>query len=414
MNAHTDEVGSPTADAVIQSAQAHHVPIVDTARLLDFTDGRDGSSFAGIEWNQTAGTLTFNLSLAAHSEGLDAMVPLVSADGQVVASISIDGKAVEFTRELIAGVYYARFEASAGAVVVQYGPGGAELKLAALSPGPEAGNVAIDVAMTATFDRTIDSGTLSFYLRDFNGAVIPGTVVYDSSRRTATLTPSEVLRGGFPYTAYVSALDEQGGGAMARAWTFTTALPDFGAGPYSFWNTSQAPVCGDSTEGRPMEVGVQFSSDVAGMVTGIRFYKDAANVGTHEARLWRDGRLLASAPFSDETSEGWQTVSFPEPIAIAKGAVYTASYHSDSGHYAFTHEYFAGQGVHRGPLHAMANGMVSAGNGVYADSGRSNNNEIGRLHLVPDQTYRASNYWVDVIFVPMSRGELSAARGVSP
>ena len=56
-----------------------------------------------------------------------------------------------------------------------------------------------------------------------------------------------------------------------------------------------------------VEVGVKFQSDVAGSITGIRFYKATANTGTHVGNLWSSaGTLLGSITFSNETASGWQ------------------------------------------------------------------------------------------------------------
>ena len=45
-----------------------------------------------------------------------------------------------------------------------------------------------------------------------------------------------------------------------------------------------------------------------GSVTGVRFYKAAANTGTHVGSLWTTGgTLLASATFTDERRRGWQS-----------------------------------------------------------------------------------------------------------
>jgi len=401
VNAHTDEVGSPTADAVIVSAQAHGAPVVSTDYLLRFADGRDNSSFQGIAWNGDARTLTFRLSMAANSEGVDGMVPLEDSLGDCVTSISIDGKGVDFTKELVAGIYYARFEASSGAVVVEYSACSSKLGLTAVGP---VGTAATNSAFTATFSGGIDAGRLSFFVRDFNGAVIPGSVTYDSGSRTATFTPAGVLRSGFPYTAVISALDDRDESSTVRAWTVNTAEAEIGKGAYSLWDGSSKPVCEDALDGKPVEVGVQFSSDVDGMVTGVRIYRNAVDTGTHMGRIWRDGRMLASATFSDETAEGWQTVLFDEPVAIKRGVVYVASCHTDTGNYAYTHDFFEGRGVDSGPLHALANSVASGGNGVYSSSGRFSGNEIGHPHIAPDETYRATNYWVDVIFVPLSGG----------
>jgi len=56
----------------------------------------------------------------------------------------------------------------------------------------------------------------------------------------------------------------------------------------------------------PLELGVQFRSDSSGYITGIRFYKSAANTGTHIGNLWNGlGTLLASATFTGESASGW-------------------------------------------------------------------------------------------------------------
>ena len=71
-------------------------------------------------------------------------------------------------------------------------------------------------------------------------------------------------------------------------------------------------------DGQSVVLGVKFSSEVAGSVTGIRFYKATTNTGTHIGSLWTtSGTLLASATFTGETASGWQQVSFSTPVAIA-------------------------------------------------------------------------------------------------
>ena len=54
----------------------------------------------------------------------------------------------------------------------------------------------------------------------------------------------------------------------------------------SLWNASSTPTTADSGDGHAIEVGVKFTADVNGIVTGIWFYKSAANTGTHVANLW--------------------------------------------------------------------------------------------------------------------------------
>ena len=114
-----------------------------------------------------------------------------------------------------------------------------------------------------------------------------------------------------------------------------------------------------------MQLGVKFRSDVAGTITGIRFYKASTNTGTHVGNLWSStgGQLLATATFSNETASGWQQVNFASPVSITANTVYVASYHANVGHYSQDSNYFATTGVDNAPLHALQNG-VSGPNGV--------------------------------------------------
>src|SRR5207253_1495581 len=108
----------------------------------------------------------------------------------------------------------------------------------------------------------------------------------------------------------------------------------------------------------PVELGVRFYSDTPGYVTGIRFYKSAANTGAHIGNLWNSsGTLLASATFTAETASGWQQVNFSGPVAITANTAYVASYHTTIGHYAGDASYFATAGVNNAPLHK--NGSAS-------------------------------------------------------
>src|SRR2546428_13799565 len=67
---------------------------------------------------------------------------------------------------------------------------------------------------------------------------------------------------------------------------------------------------------RAIEVGVKFSADRAGYITGLRFYKGSTNTGTHIGNLWSStGTLLATATFSGETASGWQQVNLSSPEA---------------------------------------------------------------------------------------------------
>jgi hypothetical protein len=157
----------------------------------------------------------------------------------------------------------------------------------------------------------------------------------------------------------------------------------------SIWTASTVPTQVDGGPDSSVELGVKFRSDVAGTITGIRFYKAGTNTGTHVGSLWSNtGTKLASATFSNETTSGWQQVNFSSPVSITANTVYVASYHCSTGHYSADDNYFATSGVDNAPLHALASG-VSGNNGVYA---------YGSSSTFPTQSWYNCNYWVDVVF----------------
>jgi hypothetical protein len=135
-------------------------------------------------------------------------------------------------------------------------------------------------------------------------------------------------------------------------------------------------------------LGVKFTSDQAGFITGIRFYKSAANTGAHVGNLWTTGgTLLASAVFTGESASGWQQVSFSSPVAVTAGTTYVASYYAPAGHYSFDAQFFATTGVDNPPLQALADGVSP--DGVYT---------YGSTSAFPTSSFNATNYWVDVVF----------------
>ena len=141
----------------------------------------------------------------------------------------------------------------------------------------------------------------------------------------------------------------------------------------------------DSPDTGSVELGVTFQPASNGTITGVRFYKEADNTGTHTGSLWSsNGTLLATGTFSNESTEGWQQLNFSTPVAVTAGQTYVASYHTTTGHYAVTLDGLA-SAVTNGPLTAEAVG------GVYA---------YGSTSAFPTNTYDASNYWVDVVFAP--------------
>ena len=133
---------------------------------------------------------------------------------------------------------------------------------------------------------------------------------------------------------------------------------------------------------------MKFRSDVAGVVTGVRFYKGDGNTGTHTGNLWTaDGTLLATATFTNETATGWQQVSFSSPVAIAANTTYVVSYYAPDGRYAADGSYFAAAGVDNAPAaRARRRRRRRTACTTTAPSG------------FPTDSFSATNYWVDVVF----------------
>ncbi|HEY5012503.1 MAG TPA: DUF4082 domain-containing protein, partial [Acidimicrobiia bacterium] len=150
---------------------------------------------------------------------------------------------------------------------------------------------------------------------------------------------------------------------------------------HTLWDASATPQIIGVTDNTPIELGVRFSSDVAGYVTAIRFYKAAIDGGTHVGHLWSaEGTQLAEAVFTNETGSGWQQVDLNPPVAIVAGVIYVASYFSANGYFSDTPDYFASGGYDNAPLHAPGepNGVYHYASSGFPTSGH---------------TY---NYWVDV------------------
>lgn len=138
-------------------------------------------------------------------------------------------------------------------------------------------------------------------------------------------------------------------------------------------------VSGDSA----VELGVRFTSGRSGTITALQFYRNSDQKTSYVGSLWsKTGARLATATFQKSSVTGWQTAELSKPVAVRQGQTFVASYLASNGDYAATHGAF----LHKYQANHFT---VPAEGGVYRYGGG-----------FPTQSYRGSNYLVDVVFEP--------------
>jgi Domain of unknown function (DUF4082)/Fibronectin type III domain len=229
-----------------------------------------------------------------------------------------------------------------------------------------------------------DSVITGYTVTPYVGGTAQTPVPADSSATSATVSG---LTNGTSYTFQVTATNSAGTSApgISAAVVPQATIFDFAT-----------PATADSGDGSPVELGVKFKADYDGSITGIRFYKSAANTGTHVGSLWSaSGTRLAQATFSGESDSGWQYVTFASPVAVTAGTTYVASYFAPNGHYAMT-THGLDAAVDNAPLHSIAN--AASANGVFA---------YGSTSTFPTNSYLGGNYWVDVLYAMPAPGQVT-------
>ncbi|MBX5156363.1 DUF4082 domain-containing protein [Rhizobium sp. NZLR8] len=244
------------------------------------------------------------------------------------------------------------------------------------------------VLPTTTF-TDVDSGeTLTYSATAADGTALPAWLSFNATTRTFSGTPT----ASGTYGVKVTATDL---GGLAANESFNVAVSAT-ATTYSLFSASSTPTQTNLNDGQQLELGVKFQSNVAGDVTGIKFYRSANDNGQNVVDLWTTtGTKLATATFASTTGSGWQTVNFTTPVTIAANTNYVASYHTTGG-YVATDAFFA-TAVTNGPLTAQTS-AVAGGNGVYAYGGSATTG------LFPTNSFDSSNYYADVVFRPQLAG----------
>ena len=161
-------------------------------------------------------------------------------------------------------------------------------------------------------------------------------------------TPDAGYTGPASFSYTIS--DGRGGTATANV-NFTVAPA--GAAPVSLFSASNTPAQTNLNDGAQLEVGMKFTSSVAGQITALKFYRSASDTGTDVLDLWTaTGTILGSATFTNTAASGWQTVTLPSAVSIAANTTYVASYHT-TGAYVATNNYFTTRRHKRPPDRAF-------------------------------------------------------------
>ncbi|MDO5862965.1 MULTISPECIES: DUF4082 domain-containing protein [Paenarthrobacter] len=220
------------------------------------------------------------------------------------------------------------------------------------SPHPGASSVPLDSQLSAVLSEPAEASSVSLTVKDADGATVPGATSYDTGTRKATFTPAAPLAAGTSYTATVTATAVSRQPLSNASWTFATvpAPRTPGTCPCTLYQDTVTPGTPEANDGVPLSLGVRFASDTAGQVTGVRFYKAAGNTGTHTGSVYTTGgQLLATVTFTNETSVGWQTATFSQPVEITANTEYVVAYKAPAGTYSYTPAGF-GDGFASGPL----------------------------------------------------------------
>jgi hypothetical protein len=160
--------------------------------------------------------------------------------------------------------------------------------------------------------------------------------------------------------------------------------PPIIAAPQSLFST-QTPSSLNNSDGAGVnyELGLRFTSNTAGRISGIRFYKSPSERGTHTGKIYSaSGQVLAQVTFTSETVSGWQEAKLATPVTITANTEYTVAVNTGSTYYVATVAGLSNQ-VSQGNLRSVV----------------GNNGVFGPVGSKPTRAWNNTNYFRDIVFI---------------
>jgi hypothetical protein len=376
-NMHTDSESSAGATAIIGSAVARGVPVVSSRQMLTWLDGRNASSFGSLGYG--GGTMSFTVAPGAGANGLRALLPASTDDGSITG-LTRDGSPVPFVVEVVKGVEYARFDATAGSYEATY---------VADTDGPVITDVDADPNTDGTAVVTWTTDEPSTSRVDYGTSA--GSLTFSATSPGMTTSHSVTLSGLAASTTYhyrVTSADASANSTTEPAgapFTFTTSsatlvdtsAADFGAGTLD--SGTYLAQTGDGEVVLMPTVGSEFggASLPAGWTSTPWNSGGASTVASGVVTV--DGALLATDSFFGPgralefsaaiDGEAFQHVGFGTDLNDLPWAL-ISSFGGNSGLWARTNNGTATNtsiGASTGQMHRYRVEWTAAGLAYYAD-----------------------------------------------
>jgi methionine-rich copper-binding protein CopC len=255
---------------------------------------------------------------------------------------------------------------------------------------PASGSIALGTQVTVSGTATDSGGVVAGV-----EVTVDGGASWHPATGTSSWSYTAPLRSYSASAIQVRATDDSlNTSAPVSATGITVTGPTMLFGDWT-------PPTTDSGDSAATTLGVTFVPSADGFINGVRFYKSAANTGTHTGTLYSStGTALATGTFTNETASGWQLLTFAAPVPVSAGTKYVVAYYAPVGHYAYGDYFFATRPFTTGPL--TAQGGLGVANGVYGLG-------VG----FPALSWHQANYWVDVVYTVAANAPLGAS-AVSP